>query len=72
MKKDLNEDLIKDHHPEVIRKRLSLEPKRQNISDAVLGGIDGCITTFASSFWFCGRWFSLFCCSHTWLCESYR
>ena len=47
MKKDLNEDLIKDHHPEVIRKRLSLEPKRQNISDAVLGGIDGCITTFA-------------------------
>lgn len=47
LKKDLNEDLIKDHHPEVIRKRSSLEPKRRNISDAVLGGIDGCITTFA-------------------------
>ena len=31
----------------MIRKRLSLGPKRQNISDAVLGGIDGCITTFS-------------------------
>ena len=41
------EDLIRDHHPERIRKRLALGPKRQNISDAVLGGIDGCITTFA-------------------------
>ncbi|RZV49838.1 MAG: hypothetical protein EX270_12105 [Pseudomonadales bacterium] len=41
------EDLIRDHYPEIIRKRLSAGPKRQNISDAVLGGIDGCITTFA-------------------------
>ena len=41
------EDLIREHYPEIIRKRLSLGPKRQNISDAVLGGIDGCITTFA-------------------------
>jgi vacuolar iron transporter family protein len=39
--------LIREHHPEAIRKRLSQIPKRQNISDAVLGGIDGCITTFA-------------------------
>ena len=31
----------------MIRKRLSQGPKRQNISDAVLGGIDGCITTFS-------------------------
>lgn len=31
----------------MIRERLSMGPKRQNISDAVLGGIDGCITTFA-------------------------
>lgn len=38
---------IRDHHPEMIRKRLSHPPKKQNISDAVLGGIDGCITTFA-------------------------
>jgi len=41
------EDLTRDHRPEIIRKRLSLEPRRQTISDAVLGGIDGCITTFA-------------------------
>lgn len=47
MKNSPQEDLIKDHHPEVIRRRLSQIPKKQNISDAVLGGIDGCITTFA-------------------------
>ena len=47
MKSENKETLIKDHHPEMIRKRLALGPKRQNISDAVLGGIDGCITTFA-------------------------
>jgi len=41
------DDLIRDHHPERIRRRLSRQPKRQNVSDAVLGGIDGCITTFA-------------------------
>lgn len=47
MKNILKEDLIKEHHPDVIHKRLSQTPKKQNISDAVLGGIDGCITTFA-------------------------
>ena len=47
MKSAHEEDLIRDHHPEMIRKRLSEGSKRQNISDAVLGGIDGCITTFA-------------------------
>jgi VIT1/CCC1 family predicted Fe2+/Mn2+ transporter len=47
MKSTNNEELIREHHPEMIRKRLSQSPKRQNISDAVLGGIDGCITTFA-------------------------
>lgn len=47
MKSTNKERLIRDHHPEMIRKRLSQGPKRQNISDAVLGGIDGCITTFA-------------------------
>jgi VIT1/CCC1 family predicted Fe2+/Mn2+ transporter len=41
------EKLVQDHQPEMIRQRLSQGPKRQNISDAVLGGIDGCITTFA-------------------------
>lgn len=39
--------LIRDHRPENIRKRLALAPQRQTISDAVLGGVDGCITTFA-------------------------
>lgn len=47
MKGPHKEDLSRDHHPEMIRKRLSQGGKRQNISDAVLGGIDGCITTFA-------------------------
>ncbi len=47
MKSSNREELIKDHRPEMIRRRLALGPKRQNISDAVLGGIDGCITTFA-------------------------
>lgn len=41
------EYLIKTHHPDRIRERLLIEPKRQVISDAVLGGIDGCVTTFA-------------------------
>ncbi|MBC55244.1 MAG: hypothetical protein CMQ34_15560 [Gammaproteobacteria bacterium] len=39
--------LVKEHQPEAVRKRLNHGPKRQNVSDAVLGGIDGCITTFA-------------------------
>lgn len=36
-----------EHSPEAIRKRLSRSPKSQNVSDAILGGIDGCVTTFA-------------------------
>jgi len=36
-----------EHSPEAIRKRLSNSPKSQNVSDAILGGIDGCVTTFA-------------------------
>jgi VIT1/CCC1 family predicted Fe2+/Mn2+ transporter len=47
MKNTIKDKLIKEHHPDLIRKRLALGPKRQNISDAILGGIDGCITTFA-------------------------
>lgn len=35
------------HSPEAIQKRLSRSPKSQNVSDAILGGIDGCVTTFA-------------------------
>ncbi|MCW8329453.1 VIT1/CCC1 transporter family protein [Photobacterium sp. SDRW27] len=47
MKKVSIEELARMHHPEVIRQRLQQAPKSQNISDAVLGGIDGCVTTFA-------------------------
>jgi VIT1/CCC1 family predicted Fe2+/Mn2+ transporter len=39
--------LIREHQPEMVQKRLSQGGKSQNISDAVLGGIDGCITTFS-------------------------
>lgn len=42
-----HEELVKEHHPDAISKRLEKPPKPQNISDAVLGGIDGCVTTFA-------------------------
>ena len=47
MKSADKDELIRGHHPQMIRKRLSAGPKRQNVSDAVLGGIDGCITTFS-------------------------
>lgn len=51
MKENASKDeLITECHPEAILQRLSLGPKRQNIFDAVLGGIDGCITTFAVVF----------------------
>ena len=36
-----------EHSPEAIQERLSRSPKSQNVSDAILGGIDGCVTTFA-------------------------
>jgi VIT1/CCC1 family predicted Fe2+/Mn2+ transporter len=41
------EELRRQHRPDAIRKRLRRSPRSQNVSDAVLGGIDGCITTFA-------------------------
>lgn len=47
MKKDIDEELTREHHSELIRQRLQQAPKSQNVSDAVLGGIDGCVTTFA-------------------------
>ncbi len=47
MKKTSREDLLRDHSPEAIEQRLGQTPKFQNISDAVLGGIDGCVTTFS-------------------------
>jgi VIT1/CCC1 family predicted Fe2+/Mn2+ transporter len=47
MKKASPEELVRDHRPEAIRQRLKEPDKAQYISDAVLGGIDGCVTTFA-------------------------
>jgi len=41
------QELIREHHPEVIKERLNRLKKPNLISDAVLGGIDGCVTTFA-------------------------
>lgn len=41
------EDLIRQHAPDAVAERLKRNRATHNISDAVLGGIDGCITTFA-------------------------
>jgi VIT1/CCC1 family predicted Fe2+/Mn2+ transporter len=47
MKKPSLETLYREHQPEAIKKRLNHKNKPQTISDAVLGAIDGCVTTFA-------------------------
>jgi VIT1/CCC1 family predicted Fe2+/Mn2+ transporter len=47
MKQLSHETLQAEHRPEAIAKRLQHPPQSQNISDAVLGSIDGCVTTFA-------------------------
>lgn len=47
MSKIHQETLEQEHQPEAIALRLSQQPKTQNISDAILGAIDGCVTTFA-------------------------
>jgi VIT1/CCC1 family predicted Fe2+/Mn2+ transporter len=36
-----------DHSPEAVRRRLSERRGQGYVGDAVLGGIDGCVTTFA-------------------------
>lgn len=40
-------DLEHSHHPEAIRQRLDEGRKPSYLRDAILGGIDGCVTTFA-------------------------
>ncbi|MEQ5802783.1 VIT1/CCC1 transporter family protein [Halomonas sp. H10-9-1] len=40
-------DLEAEHHPEAIRRRLQGGNTGQSLPDAILGGIDGCVTTFA-------------------------
>jgi VIT1/CCC1 family predicted Fe2+/Mn2+ transporter len=42
-----DEQLRLDHLPQTIRKRLAGTRKANTLSDAVLGGIDGCVTTLA-------------------------
>ncbi|WP_026375289.1 VIT1/CCC1 transporter family protein [Aestuariibacter salexigens] len=39
--------LVEQHQPHIISERLSKTPKPSYLSDAVLGAIDGCVTTFA-------------------------
>jgi VIT1/CCC1 family predicted Fe2+/Mn2+ transporter len=41
------ESLASNHHPERVRQRLRSKTGGSNVSDAVLGAIDGCVTTFA-------------------------
>lgn len=40
-------DLVRQHHPDAIKARLNRPPKASVLSDAILGAIDGCVTTFA-------------------------
>lgn len=41
------EQLRQEHQPQVIEQRLSGQFEQQNLSHAILGAIDGCVTTFA-------------------------
>lgn len=41
------EKLQAEHTPEAIRQRLARTPRHSYLGDAVLGAIDGCVTTFA-------------------------
>lgn len=45
--KHCKEKLIAEHHPENIRERLDKGSTPSYLGDAILGGIDGAITTFA-------------------------
>jgi VIT1/CCC1 family predicted Fe2+/Mn2+ transporter len=42
-----HDELLRQHSPDAVAARLKLDRAPHNVSDAVLGGIDGCITTFA-------------------------
>jgi vacuolar iron transporter family protein len=39
--------LEESHHPDAIRRRLAEDVRHSYLGDAILGGIDGCVTTFA-------------------------
>ena len=47
MQTDTDKTLIEEHTPEAIQERLRNPADQNVVSDAVLGGIDGCVTTFA-------------------------
>jgi len=47
MTNEKDERLSQEHRPEVISEKLKRPGKENVASDAVLGGIDGCVTTFA-------------------------
>src|SRR5215217_9053711 len=36
-----------EHRPQEVRRRLSERRRQSYLGDAILGGIDGCVTTFA-------------------------
>lgn len=40
-------DLQTDHRPDAVHRRLTSQQNPSYLGDAVLGGIDGCVTTFA-------------------------
>lgn len=47
VKRQSDAEIHRRHSPELIRQRLQQTPRSETVSDAVLGGIDGCVTTFA-------------------------
>ncbi|MBB3190664.1 VIT1/CCC1 transporter family protein [Halomonas cerina] len=47
LKRRRNEALDHDHDPASIARRLERPREAQTVPDAILGGIDGCVTTFA-------------------------
>jgi VIT1/CCC1 family predicted Fe2+/Mn2+ transporter len=47
MRNSTRAELLRQHEPSVIATRLRRNNSPRTVSDAVLGGIDGCITTFA-------------------------
>lgn len=47
MAKTIHEQLTVEHKPERIQARLNELRPHNYVGDAVLGGIDGCVTTFA-------------------------
>lgn len=47
MPKPSRKQLLEEHQPMAVRSRLAAPRRASTLPDAVLGGIDGCVTTFA-------------------------